>query len=145
LVGTLYHTGFFDLAPLTTYDSGDLKFPTGLTFDLLRLINFKYVGFNIIEIPPAPTVPLSISVSYNKNKANLFSFYILPDSSERMTPDRSDQRYYFKPDDEYREIVINSGAFNTIRVYHEKHFGIYSSIEKEALKYYINTIKEIML
>jgi hypothetical protein len=142
MAGTFYISGWGDLSPNSTSDSGNIKLGDFFKFGLLRLIDFKYVGFNIIE--PVTNVPANVSVIFQKNQSNVFRFFILPDESEKIFPDRSDTRYNFKDIDTFREVITNGSSTLSVRIYGEKHFAVYRETNLEIFKDYIDFIKQIV-
>ncbi len=143
LESTFYVTGWTDLAAGSQYDGGDVKLSDFLSFDLLRLVDFKYVGFNMIEA--VTNVPCNVVVGVIKNRTGVFNFFVLPDNSERIYPDVSDPNYNWKSTDTQREIIVNYSSALSVRIYKEWHYAIYKEIPLETVLNYMEKIKKIVL
>jgi hypothetical protein len=107
-------------------------------FDLIRLQHIKNVGFNL----ETGGLPGTASYEIYKNDKKIWLQAFLPDTSDTVPFDRSDNSFSLKPEDEFRIVVTNSTP-NTIRIYNEILYLVFRRLEKDSLRDYLNKIRQL--
>jgi hypothetical protein len=105
-------------------------------FDLARIVMLQRTSFN----PETGNIPGDVIRQIFKNNKQIIYLNAPPNISAPILTDRSDQDFYFLPDDTINEVTTNNSA-NTVNVFHLTFYWLYRLITKDSFIDYMSRIR----